>query len=620
MVYAMNRAWLAVGTVAIVVWHSAIPVLADDYVPNEVLVQWKDQPASTTEPFTILPVEDVPTALTVLSQDPRVQLVEPNFKRYLSVLPNTLPLDPYYPSQWHLEQNSDVDIDAATAWNSTTGDSAIIVAIIDTGIDPDHPDLVDNIWTNSGEIPDNNIDDDGNGYVDDEHGWDFINHDNNPSAHPTSDSFSSTYVRHGTHVAGLIGATGNNSVGVTGVNWTVSLMPLKVFTENGESDVSAVTSAVNYAIANGADVISMSYGGTSFSAAEQAVLLDASNAGIVLVAAAGNELLNLNTIPYYPICYDNVIGVGATDSSDDMAWFSNYGADCVDLAAPGDNILSTFYVDADIQLDLTDEYGYMSGTSMATPIVSGAAALLLAADNTLTPAEVAAALLNNVDDINVPALGAGRLNVAQALATVVAEAGPSAVDIEGYGSSSKQTHLTSGVRTTDATPYFYWSEPLSPADVVGYYVYFGQDSVDPVTAGVLQSNRSYLPVGLLSGNEKYYELRVKTIDSENRVSALAQYNYVIDTIVKRPAWRIIKETTTGVELRWYKPKNEHVVGYKIYRSRIRSGQYKSFGLTVKKTSYLDTNVLPDKRYYYKVRAIDDLGNISSMSEIKTIKL
>ena len=260
---------------------------------------------------------------------------EPDYRLSINLTPN----DPRYSEQWGLHNTGqdgitpDADIDAPEAWDITTGSSEIIVAVTDTGIDYNHPDLKANMWINTEETPKNKMDDDGNDYVDDIHGANFIT----GSGDPLDDR------GHGTHVAGIIGAVGNNAEGVVGVNHQVRLMALKICDSEGECWVSDAAKAIKYAIKHGAKVINASWGGGTFSACLQDTIKDANNAGILLVAAAGNDSIDNDAIPSYPASYDvpNVLAVAATDFQDERASFSNFGAMSVDLGAPGEFILST---------------------------------------------------------------------------------------------------------------------------------------------------------------------------------------------------------------------------------------------------------------------------------------
>jgi subtilisin family serine protease len=289
-----------------------------------------------------------------------VSACSPNFELRVSATPN----DPRLADLSGL--NASQGIDAPRAWDLHTGSSDVVVAVIDTGVDYRHPDLAANVWTNPGEIAGNGIDDDQNGYVDDVHGINALN----GSGNPMDDN------GHGTHVSGTIAAQGNNAVGVVGVNWNSRIMGLKFLSANGSGSLAGAVQAINYMVSmknRGVNVrvSNNSWGGGGFSEPLFQAIARAREAGIVFVAAAGNEANDNDSNPSYPADYplDNIISVAAVDSDRNIASFSNYGATSVDIAAPGVNILST-----------TPQNGYQrfSGTSMATPHVSGAMALLFA--------------------------------------------------------------------------------------------------------------------------------------------------------------------------------------------------------------------------------------------------
>ena len=350
------------------------------------------------------------TAETIaeLERDPDVVYAEPNFVRRLDALPD----DPFLDELWGFENAGDTDIDAAAGWDVTTTSRDLEVAVVDDGISYAHPDLAANIWANPGEAGDlstNGIDDDGNGYVDDARGWDFADGDADPAPVGADGD-------HGTHVAGTVGAVGDNGTGVTGVAWRTRLMALRVFDEAGVTTTAKIVAAFRYAARSGADVVNGSFGGGGFSRAE----LDAIEAApdSLFVVAAGNESSDNDAVASYPCRYgaENLTCVAATDRDDELAGFSNYGAASVDLAAPGVDILSTY--PEDLTPDGYLPYAWMSGTSMATPIVSGAAALVYAERPDATGAGIAADLRRSVDP--VPALSGrvatgGRLNLATAL-------------------------------------------------------------------------------------------------------------------------------------------------------------------------------------------------------------
>ena len=273
----------------------------------------------------------VEEALKIYHNDPSVEYAEPNYLRYATA---RIPNDTFFSSLWGLNNPGDTDIDAPEAWDITTGNSNVVVAVLDSGVDYNHPDLKANIWTNQAELSGSpGADDDGNGKIDDIHGWDFVDDDNDPI-----DSND-----HGTHVAGTIGAVGNNTTGVTGVVWTVKIMPLRFLDSFGSGSVGDAIEAIDYAIDKGAKIINASYGSYTYSTAERDAIARARDAGILFVAAAGNDNWNNDAATkHYPSSYDlaNIIAVAATDQSDSRASFSNYGATSVDVAAPGTMIYS----------------------------------------------------------------------------------------------------------------------------------------------------------------------------------------------------------------------------------------------------------------------------------------
>ena len=358
-----------------------------------------------------LPRGTEPRAIARLRNERGVRYAEPNFILRASTLPN----DPGFSNEWGLYNTGQVvnftagtpgaDIGAPSAWDVTTGSPSAVVGVIDTGIDASHPDLSQNIWLNPGEncpgCRNDGIDNDRNGYVDDWRGWDFVNNDDNPS----DDN------GHGTHVAGTVGATGNNGVGVAGVDWNVKLMALKFIRADGTGTASDAIRALLYAADKGATASNNSYGGDGFSQAFDDAIAYADRAGSLFVAAAGNSGSSNDTSPSYPASYKepNVISVAATNSSDGRAWFSNYGRQSVDLGAPGDNIYSTWPGGG---------YQFESGTSMASPHVAGAAALAKAAFPAATGVGLKALLLRTVDpnsSLATSTASGGRLDAGNAL-------------------------------------------------------------------------------------------------------------------------------------------------------------------------------------------------------------
>jgi len=330
----------------------------------------------------------VEEAVTEYENNPDVLYAEPNYRISLLAVPN----DPYYESAWGLDNKGQVlegqpglegaDMEASRAWEIETGSRGVIVALLDTGVDYNHPDLEDNMWTD--ELG--------------RHGKDFVSGRDDPM----DDN------GHGTHVAGIVAGVGNNGVGVSGVMWKASVMALKVLDANGNGYISNAIEAIEYANANNASVINMSLGGGEYS---QSFCDAIAASDAVVVAAAGNRGRNNDALPVYPASYGlpNLLSVAATDNRDQLASFSNYGAGSVHVAAPGALIYST---------EPNSQYGYRSGTSMAAPYVSGLAGLILAENPELTNSQVAEMIKESVDcveGLDDKVLTEGRINAKKAL-------------------------------------------------------------------------------------------------------------------------------------------------------------------------------------------------------------
>ena len=386
------------------------------------------------------------------------------------------PDDTLYPELWGLDA-----ISAPLAWDVTQGSNSVVVAVVDTGADVTHPDLDANIWSNPGEVA-NGLDDDSNALVDDLKGWDFASGDAN--VHDTNG--------HGTHVSGTIGAEGDNAAGVTGVNWRVKVMPLRA----GNSTLSglAIEQAFRYACAEGAQVVNGSFGSPSPDPFVRDAIEDCP--GTLFVFAAGNESTNNDAQPRYPCNYpvENIVCVAASEEDDTLAPFSNYGLTNVDLAAPGAGILSTIP---------GGTFDYYDGTSMASPHVAGAAALVLSHRPTLTPLELKNTLLLSVD--KAPAYSGavktgGRLNVARALSHEVTP--PTGL------TASSPSHA--GGWSANSTVQVAWSG-AADENGIGGYSYAFSPAADFVPDEVKDTTVTTLTMSLSDGEHWFH---VRAVDGQ----------------------------------------------------------------------------------------------------------
>ncbi|MCA2693266.1 MAG: S8 family serine peptidase [Microcystis sp. M144S2] len=421
------------------------------YAPNQLIVKFKQGIASaqvaqfqslfgavSTQKIKLTGAEvwklsgslSVEKILAQYRSNPIFEYIEPDYILTKgTITPKaTFPNDPSFGQLWGLHNTGqsggtpDADIDAPEAWDIQKGNPNLVIGVIDSGVDYSHPDLAGNIWTNPGEIANDGIDNDGNGYVDDIRGWDFAYNDNDPG----------DVDGHGTHVAGTIAGKGNNGVGVTGVAWNAKIMPLKFLDDTGSGWTSDAILAINYATAKGVKLTNNSWGGGGFNQALYDAINAAGQAGALFIAAAGNNSANADINPMYPAAYnlDNIVSVASTTRTDALSSFSNYGLNSVDLGAPGSDIYS---------LAPGGGYATLSGTSMASPHVAGAAALLWSQNPTWTAQQVKNTLMNTGDSIAALAgrtVSGKRLNVFNALAaanlpSVTVSVSPATVQEDG---------------------------------------------------------------------------------------------------------------------------------------------------------------------------------------------
>jgi thermitase len=434
-----------------------------------------------------------------LAREPAVRFVEPNYVWRATRVPN----DQFFDREWGLRNvgqqggTPGADVNATDAWDVTTG-ANVTVAVTDTGVDYRHSDLAPNIWTNPVDPP-NGVDDDANGYVDDSRGWNLVDDNSDPNDD----------AGHGTHVAGTIGARGDNGIGVAGVGWDVKIMPLKFLDANGEGSTGAVANAIEYAVSHGARVINASWGGPSFSQALYLAVQHAGALGALFVAAAGNDGRNIDVSPEYPAAFKlpNVITVAATDREDKLADFSNYGSSSVSLAAPGEDIYSTVPTRSG-----RDRYAYYSGTSMAAPFVSGAAALYLSKYPQAGVEHLRGAILQSVDSL--PTLAGkvatgGRLDVAKMLSAPGPAAPKPAPEPASAVSASGPTPFKLvrpryALLTRKRSLRFVWQRSRATTGISKYKLFINGRAVKTIAARRGRDPRPYTRIRVRSGKRRWF--------------------------------------------------------------------------------------------------------------------
>ncbi|MFH1498180.1 MAG: S8 family serine peptidase [Verrucomicrobiota bacterium] len=428
-----------------------------------------------------------------------VAYVEADALIFTEVTPN----DPRYSAQWGLRADgvdAPASIGADLGWSVRTDASAVVVAITDTGMRTTHEDLTANLWANASEVPGNGVVDDGNGVIDDVNGFNAIT----VSGNVADDN------GHGTHVAGIAGARGNNARGIAGVAWSVRLMPIKFLGSNGAGVSSDAVSAINYALNEGADLINASWSTTSRSQSLEAAIAQAGAAGVVVVAAAGNQASDLDAIPRYPAAFDlpTVVSVAASARNRAFTAFSNYGRDRVDLAAPGEGILSTYH-------RADDQYALLSGTSMAAPMVTGALALLKAEHPSDDALQLIQRLLGGAriaPSLEGAAATGGILHLPTLLQVATStprnDSRGSAYPFDGYQGvwSGSTLHAARGpddpaALAGDRTVWFSWTAPVSG------YAQWRVDSSDPATYSALFRSASGVLSALTTGSGTLQSVR-----------------------------------------------------------------------------------------------------------------
>lgn len=548
--------------------------------------------------LSLPPTLSIRDALERLRSDPDVEYAVPNRIVRKAIIPS----DPLFTLQWGLLNEGGTisgdfgqyvgipgaDANLSAAWERTTGSGGVTVALIDTGIDHLHPDLSPNIWRNRGETScADGVDNDANGFVDDCRGWDFPRGRNDP--------YDDDVDSHGTHVAGIVGAVGGNGVGMAGAAWNVSLLPLKILDSQGYGDMAGIVAAIDYAIQSGARIINASYTYPQYCVrtdpdpAELDALRAADRAGILVVAAAGNGGCTNDDIPFYPASHPlpNIISVAATTPLDSLATFSNRGTNTVHVAAPGVNILSTIrHTETGIYSRVAG-YDYLSGTSMAAPLVTGIAALVASLHPDWSNRQVREAVLLSTVGKGYPIISGGRVDAERALAVELLQSPPFAPSHLSLMQNQEQTRTLSWVDNSTAEDAYHVERKIGgggfveiaalPADTTTF-----QDS--QILSGeseIVYRIRASNPHGF-SG----YTIEVATVSSLNPPTDLTA------TV----------GTDRVVTLTWVNASTLND-GFKIERRSDVEPDFYQIGTTSRaSTSWTDTGLTPGRRYYYRVRA------------------
>lgn len=565
----------------------------------------------------------VEEALAWYRARPEVEYAEPNWRVRKA---DTLPNDGLFGNQWWLRNTGQslngiagtagADLGATQAWDTGTGTASIIVGVVDTGVDYNHPDLATNIWTNAGEVAGNGLDDDGNGYTDDARGWNFANNNNDPM---DDDSDG-----HGTHVAGIIGAVGNNGEGGSGLNWTVRLMPLKFLDANGDGDIADAAEAIRYAAANGARIINASYTDhqgcrvVTASQAEREAIDFARAQGAVVVAAAGNDGCDNDAYPVYPASHpvDNIIAVAASDQNDlfvtsfPSGGGSNHGLRTVHLAAPGRNIFSTIRQALTGSVSHIAGYDFISGTSMAAPMVSGALALLAAHRPALDWKARREAVLKSATvqaNMATRVITSGRANAAAALVYDLATATP-----------VTPSHFTASKQSETQVNLTWIDDSSIESDWVverksGANGAFAELARFPSTGEVAVS---YADTGVSAVEGTRHTYRAKAANANGDSTPTAEVN--ISTTLTAPSGLVATVTgETTASLVWV-DNSQRETSYRLERAAGVGGFGQVASLSAGTTQYEDSGLTKDIEYRYRVRAHNDDTGYSSYSNIATI--
>jgi len=534
----------------------------------------------------------VEAALNALARLPFVELAEPDF------VVRAVTSDPHYGLLYAIENTgqtvrgvkgtSGADMAVAQAWSVATGDSSLVIAVIDDGVEYTHPDLAGRMWVNPGEVVDD-VDNDGNGYIDDIYGYDFYDNDSDPY---DNNNATTGEGGHGTHVAGTICAEPNNGIGISGVVQQCQIMALRFLGPQGGYTSDAID-AINYAVAKGVRLSNNSWGGGSYSSSLYSAIQSAGNQGQLFLAAAGNggsDGLGVgddtDNLPHYPSSYNlpNIISVAATDNRDQIADLSNFGINSVDVAAPGVDIVSSAY----------GSYYYFGGTSMATPNVTGVAALILAQNPGFSVAQVRDRLLQSVRPVQaldgLIATG-GVVDALAALSVTPPEpppAAPTALSAQAMGTT------TIGLTFSD-----------SADNEDGFKVYRSESGADFALHTVLDANTTtYLDEGLNTGTTYAYEATAFNTAGESEASNTAMATTDVKPVIlpSAPSNLSAQATNFDMVVLSFTDNADNEDGFEVSRA-VADGPFAVLAtLEADATSYTDNGLEAETQYTYKVAA------------------
>ncbi|HOX03547.1 MAG: S8 family serine peptidase [Verrucomicrobia bacterium] len=526
-----------------------------------------------------------------------------------------IPNDPMFGEQWGLHSISDVDVNGPEAWDIATGDPSVVVAVIDTGVEWNHPDLAANIYLNEKEfegIP--GVDDDGNGYVDDIRGWDFVASDNDPMDESG----------HGTHVAGVVGAVGNNGIGVAGIQWQGRILPLRFIGASG-GYVSDAIAAIEYAVAMGARISNNSWGGTTYSSALYDAIRNAGAAGHLFVAAAGNNGQNSDDAPFYPAAYDLdcIASVAAVDSALNRAGFSNYGAESVDLGAPGVGICS---------LAAGGTYGYMSGTTVAAPYAAGVAALVVSVMPEADAAAVRDRLFSTVRPLpslqGITTTG-GMVDAAAAVASQEDAASGLETGVEySLNAAAAKPNDPAEEAIQDAAVYeasapsvsLMWDDNSDNED--GFILERSEGGTEfSAVADLSADTVSHTDTGVSPGCTYTYRVCAYNGYGKSDYSNLVTTTIPqVETVPLAPSdLAAVAQTGYQIILTWALHSDN--ADYLVLERSTRSSFERAVTIRIPSgsaTSYIDAGLVPRVVYYYRLAACNELG-VSSYSNTASVR-